>query len=133
VVIFQAGCDVIVIYPPKGAARNFLSADSEKVTPILYQCCFVTTRLLCTVFDLINFILAGNDVIAISLLRDASDNFLLRILKGRPQLYIHVQLTLFVHLERFRRYSTFFYLAGISQLGAKLWGVLGKMTPKRSN
>jgi len=36
VVLFQAGCDVIVISPPGGAARNFLIADSERATPILY-------------------------------------------------------------------------------------------------
>jgi len=29
---FQAGCDVIVISPPGGAARNFLIADSERAT-----------------------------------------------------------------------------------------------------
>jgi len=51
--------------------------------------------------------LSGNDVIAISSLGGASGNFWLRNLKGRPRLYIHVQLTLFVYLERFRRYSTF--------------------------
>jgi len=35
VVLFQAGCDVIVIYLPGGAARNFLIADSDRPTPIL--------------------------------------------------------------------------------------------------
>jgi len=66
---------------------------------------------------------AENDVIAISSLI-SSGNFWLRILKGGPRLYIHVQLTLFVYLEWFRRYSTF--LAGISLLVATFWGVLGQ-------
>jgi len=35
-VLFQAGYDVIVISPPKGAARNVLIADSERATLILY-------------------------------------------------------------------------------------------------
>jgi len=35
VVLFQAGCDVIVISPPGGAARNFLIADSERAIQIL--------------------------------------------------------------------------------------------------
>jgi len=34
VVLFQAGCDVIVISSPGGAARNLLIADSERATPI---------------------------------------------------------------------------------------------------
>jgi len=34
VVLFQAGCDVIVISPPGGAACKFLNADSERATPI---------------------------------------------------------------------------------------------------
>jgi len=57
VVLFQAGCDVIVISPPWGAARNFLIAHSERLTPNLCECCIiVTTRLSCTVFDLINLL-----------------------------------------------------------------------------
>jgi len=36
VVLFKAGCDDIVISPPGDAARNFLIADSERVTSILY-------------------------------------------------------------------------------------------------
>jgi len=35
-VLLQAGFDVIVISPPGSAARTFVSADSEKTTPILY-------------------------------------------------------------------------------------------------
>jgi len=54
VVFFQAGCDVIVISPPRGAARNFLISDSKRASPIIYLCCIVTTRLSCTVFDLMN-------------------------------------------------------------------------------
>jgi len=54
-VLLQARYDVIVISPPGDAGRNFLIADSERATPISYQCCIVTTRLSCTVSDLINF------------------------------------------------------------------------------
>jgi len=54
----------------------------------------------------------GNDVIAISSLGSASGNFWLQILKGQPPLYIHVQLTLVVYLERFRRFSAFYILLG---------------------
>jgi len=49
---------------------------------------------------------AGYDVIVISPPGGASSYFTWRILKGRPRLYIDVQLTLFVYLEQFRRYST---------------------------
>jgi len=65
---------------------------------------------------------ARNDVIAISSLGGASGNFWLRILKGRPQLYVHVQLTLFVYLERFRRYSTFCIWLGFPYWGRNLGG-----------
>jgi len=75
---------------------------------------------------------AWNDIIAISSLGGASGYFWLRILKGRPRLYSHVQLTLFVYLERFRRYSTFLYLAGISLLGGEILRVFwAKWPPKR--
>jgi len=36
VVLFQAGCDDIVISPPGGATRHILITDYEKATPILY-------------------------------------------------------------------------------------------------
>jgi len=35
-VLLQAGYDVIVISPPGGVARNFLIANFESPTPILY-------------------------------------------------------------------------------------------------
>jgi len=35
-VLLQAGYDVIMISPPGGAPRNFLIADSERATSILY-------------------------------------------------------------------------------------------------
>jgi len=35
-ILLQTGYVVIVIYPPGGAARNFLMADSEKANQILY-------------------------------------------------------------------------------------------------
>jgi len=76
---------------------------------------------------------AGNDVIAISSLGGASGKFWLRILKGRPRLYIDVQLTLFVYLERFRRYSTFYIWLWFPYWRRNFGGFLGKMTPKMSN
>jgi len=76
---------------------------------------------------------AGNDVIAISSLGGASSIFWLRILKGRPQLHIHVQSTLFVYLDRFRRYSTFLFCWNFSTGGRNVWGFWNKMTPKTSN
>jgi len=75
---------------------------------------------------------AGNNVTAISSLGGASGNFWLRILKGRSRLYIHVQLTLFVYLERFRRYSTFCIWLGFPYWGRK-FGVVGQNDPKTSN
>ena len=79
------------------------------------------------------FMFAGNDVTAISSLGGASGNFWLRILKGRPRLYIHVQLTLFVYLERFRRYSTFFVWLGFPYWGRNCGGFGAKWPPKTSN
>jgi len=35
-VLLPTGYDVIVMSPPGGAARNFVIADFERVTPILY-------------------------------------------------------------------------------------------------
>jgi len=77
------------------------------------------------------FKFAGNDVITISSLGGASGNFWLRILKGRPRLYIHVQATLFVYLERFRRYSTFFIWLEFPYWGRNFGGFWGKWPPKR--
>jgi len=57
--------------------------------------------------------------------RGASGNFWLRILKGQPRIYIHVQLTLFVYLEWFRRYSTFLF-GWDFPTGSKFWEVLGQ-------
>jgi len=76
------------------------------------------------------FMFAGNDNTAISSLGGASCYFWLRILKGRPRLYIHIQLTLFVYLEQFRRYSTF--LSGWDfPTGDEIVGILGtKWLPK---
>jgi len=78
---------------------------------------------------------AGYDVIVISPAEVALRYFAWRILKGRPRLYIHVQLTRFVYLERFRRFLTLFdflYLAGISLRGEILF-CFCKMIPKTSN
>jgi len=72
---------------------------------------------------------AGNNVIAISSLGGAPGIFWLRILKGLPRLYIHVQLTLFVYLERFRRYSTFFIWLDFPT-GGECLGVLGQNDPQ---
>jgi len=76
---------------------------------------------------------AGNDVIAISSLGGASGNFWLRILKGRPRLYIFMFNWRFSsYLERFRRYSTFFIWLGFPYWGRNCGG-LGQNDPKTSN
>jgi len=74
---------------------------------------------------------AGNDVIAISSQGGASGNFWLRILKRWPRLYYHVQLTLYVYLERFRRYSTFCIWLGFPYWGWNFGGFWTKWPPKR--
>ena len=51
--------------------------------------------------------LTGNDVIAIFQLESAADNFWLQILKERTQFHVCVLVTLFVHLQPFKSYSTF--------------------------
>ena len=79
------------------------------------------------------FMFAGNDVMAISSLGSASGNFWWRSLKGRPRLYIHDQLELFVYLERFRRYSTFFIWLWFPYWGQNCWGFWAEWPPKRQN
>ena len=79
------------------------------------------------------FMLYGNDVMMILSLGEASGNFWLWILKGRPRLYIHVQLTFFVYLERFRSYSTFFIWLGFPYWGRNFGGLGAKWPPKRQN
>jgi len=74
---------------------------------------------------------AGNDVMAISPLGGASGYLWLLILKGRPPLYNHVQLTLFVCLERFRHHSTFCIWLGFPFRGAKFCFFWLKWPPKR--
>ena len=76
---------------------------------------------------------SGNDVTVISSVGGASGNFWSRILKGRPRLYIHVQLTLFVYLEWFRRYSTFFIWLGFPYWGRNFGVFWAKWPPKRQN
>jgi len=49
--------------------------------------------------------------------------FTWQILKERPRLYIHVQLTLFVYLERFRSYSTFFIWLGFPYCGRTFYSM----------
>jgi len=75
---------------------------------------------------------AGNDVIAISSLGDASGNFWLRILKGRPRLFILVQLTRFVYLELFRRYIRLF-LFGYFPTGGDISEVFEQSDHQKSN
>jgi len=82
-VLMQAGFDVIVISPPWGAARKFFISDSEWATPILYLFCIVTTSIVHRFQFNELFMFAGNDIIAILPLGDASGNFLFQILKGR--------------------------------------------------
>jgi len=110
--LLQAGYDVIVIFPP-GVALRYFTWRNLKQRPWLPE--------------------AGHDVIVISPPGGASRYCTWRILKGRHRLYIHVQLILFVYLERFRRYSTCCIWLGFPYWGAKFWGFLGKMTPKTSN
>jgi len=74
---------------------------------------------------------AGYDDMVIFPPRSASHYFTWRILKGRPRIYIHVQLTLFVYLERFRRYSTFFIWLGFPYWGRTCGGFGAKWPPKR--
>ena len=76
------------------------------------------------------FMFSGNDVTVILSLGGASGNFSLRIPKGRPRLYIHVQLTLFVYLERFRHYSTYFIWLGFPYWG-EILGVWGQNDPQK--
>ena len=59
------------------------------------------------------FLLAGNDVIALTPLGDAVGDLSLRILKERPQLSILIALTFFVYLEPFYKLFDFVHLAGI--------------------
>jgi len=84
-------------------------------------------------FRYINEVLlqGGYDVIVISPPGGTSSCFTWRILKGRPRLHIDVQLTLFVYLERFRRYSTFLILLGFPNWGAKFRGFGAKWPLKR--
>jgi len=63
------------------------------------------------------FLLAGNDVIALSPLGGAVGDLSLRILKGQARLSIHVALTFFVYLELFTSYSTLFIWLGFQHLG----------------
>jgi len=69
---------------------------------------------------------ARYDVIVISPPGGASRYFTWRILKRRPRLYIHVQLTLFVYLERFRSYSTFLIWLGFPYWGRNFGGFWAK-------
>ena len=67
--------------------------------------------------DIEVFLLAGNDVIALSPLGGAVGDLSSRILKERPQLSILVALTFFVYLEPFTSYSTLFIWLGFKHLG----------------
>jgi len=108
-VLLQAGYDVIMISPPGSVARNFLIADSERTTPI-YISVALELNVCRAPFSIFHVFRKWRHSDFVT--RGASGNFWLRILKGRPRLYIHVHLTLFVYLERFRRYSTFIYFLG---------------------
>jgi len=74
---------------------------------------------------------AGYDVVVISPPEGASSYFTWRILKGQPRLYIHVQLTLFVYLERFKRYLTFLIWLGFTYWVRNFGGFWVKLPPKR--
>jgi len=72
----------------------------------------------------------GYDDIVISPPGGVSRYFTWRILKGRHRLYIHVQLTLFVYLKRFRRYSTFCIWLGFPYWWGKILGFFGQNEPQ---
>jgi len=57
--------------------------------------------------------------------------FLLRILKGWPRLYNHVQLSFFVYLELFKRYSTFCSWLGFPYFRLNCGGFWAKWPPKQ--
>jgi len=122
-VLFQAECDVIVIYSV-GALRAIFYCWFWKGNPdfILVLHCNYTSIVHRFRYNYI-FMFAGNDVIAISSLGGASGNFSLRILKWRPQLHIHVQLKLFF-------FWNCLYFGGISLPGATCWRVLGSNDPQ---
>jgi len=74
-----------------------------------------------------SFLLAESDVMVFSPLRGAAGDIYLRILKGRPRLYIHVSLILYVYLVLLRSYSTLFIWLGFHHLS--FWGsFLGNIT-----
>ena len=72
---------------------------------------------------------SGYDFRAISPPGAAAGTLHLHILERQPRLYIHVQLTLFVYLERFRHYSTYFIWLGFPYWG-EILGVLGQNDPQ---
>ena len=67
--------------------------------------------------DIEVFLLAGNDIIALSPLGSAVGDLSLRILKERPQLSILVALTFSVYLEPFTSYSNLFIWLGFKHPG----------------
>jgi len=103
-VLFQVGYDAIVIYSPGWRCTQcfdcrFWKDDPNFILVLHWNYTSIVHRFRFN--DL--FMLAGNDVIPISSLGGASDNFWLRILKGRSWIYICVQMRLIVYFERFRR------------------------------
>ena len=127
--------DVIaILFMHKGALQVICKGWIVKLDPdyiLMLHCNYASIVHRFRYNELLLF--AGNNVTAISSLGGASGDFWSRILKGRPRLYSHVQLTFFVYLERFRRFSTFFVWLGIPYWRRNFGGFWGKMTLKTSN
>jgi len=80
------------------------------------------------------FLLTGYDVIVICPPGVNSRYFIWRILKGWPRLYIRVQFTLFVYLERFRRYSIFLFgWDFFTTTWGEIVGIWGQNDPQNVN
>jgi len=125
-----------MISPPEGAARNISMADLArfwKGNPyfIIVMHCNYTSVVHRFRFNEL-FMFAGNDVIAIWLVGGASGHFWLRILEGRRRLYIVFNwdfMSILNYLERFRRYSNFFFNWDFPTGGESL-GVLEQNDPQ---
>jgi len=131
-VLLQAGYNVIVISQQGVALRYFTEGFWKSNHDFLIAFPSNVLFVMHGFRDNAVLLQAGYDVIAISPPGIASSYFIWRILKGRSRLYVHVQLTLFVYLERFRRYLTFLIWLGFPYWGGRNIGVFGaKWPPKR--
>ena len=121
-VFLLAGNDVIAL-SPLGSAVGDLSLRILKERPrffvVVFHCNF--TSIIHQFRYIQVFLLAGNDVIALSSLGGAVGDASLRNLSGQSRLPFHVTLTFFVFLELFSSYSTLFIWLGFQHLGL-FWG-----------